>query len=795
MPIPFAVRPAIVCVAGALCVLGAQAHPPSRVRAFDIPAGDLKAAVDQYARETGSQVLYKLQDVQGLTTAGVRGSFDEAEALRLLLVGTPLSFKKEGASALVLFRDAASKAASETSAGADTVNTLEAVTVTAQRRPEEAQSVPIALTSFSAATLERQRLSNLADVSRLTPGLLVSAFSASNPTIAIRGANNTFSQMGVSKPVAVAVDDVFVPRNSAAAFELFDLENVTVLKGPQGTLFGRNVTGGAVVMQTRKPQYDVNSAEGQLTLGNFGAVSIDALANLALGDEKALKLSIATRDRNGAGRDRLTERDQDDLKSRNARGQLRFGLADVEGIISADYGEDSNNGRTLSSNTLGDDGNRRTSEVGVAQSFDRTLWGASAKFEYSRPWGDITSVTAYRHADSAEVYSSVGASYKLLVSGSQLITSDSERVSTISEELRYATPTASWGSFQTGVFLLDEDGTRQLGTRSLAAVTGATVGSTLSDQSVRTRSYSLFADGTWRWTSSLSLSAGGRYTHDQKTASLVRTNLLVPAQSFSAQGLSASWHEFTPRLALNWQPSMSMLFYTSITKGFTAGGFNTDATSLAALTTPFNPETVVNREVGMKSQWLDNRLRVNVSLFDMDYRDKQEFVNNTTTGILSIVNASSASIRGAEVELAYKPASWLNLSATYGQLKTRYDKFQIGNINNTGNPMASSPRDKASVAADWRLPVAFGVVTGALSYGWQSAYNTGAANDPNLRIPSYGLLNFNVGLEAPDRRWRVQAWVKNATNRDYILTRSTQVVRAEYLGAPRTYGVTLGTRY
>lgn len=795
MPIPFAVRPAVVCVASALCVLGAQAQAPSRVLAFDIPAGDLKAAVDQYARQTGSQVLYKLQDVQGLTTTGVHGSFDEAEALRLLLAGTPLSFKKEGASALVLFRDAAAKAASEASAAPDTVNTLEAVTVTAQRRPEEAQTVPIALTSFSAATLERQRLSSLADVSRLTPGLLVSAFSASNPTIAIRGANNTFSQMGVSKPVAVAIDDVFVPRNSAAAFELFDLENVTVLKGPQGTLFGRNVTGGAVVMQTRKPQYDVNSAEGQLTVGNFGAVSVDALANLALGEEKALKLSVATRDRDGTGRDRLTGRSQDDLKSRNTRGQFRFGLGDLEGMISADYGEDSNNGRTLSSNTLGDDGNRRTSEVGVPQSFDRTLWGASAKFEYSRPWGDITSVTAYRHADSAEVYSSVGANYALLASGSQLITSDSERVRTVSEELRYATPTASWGSFQTGVFLLNEDGTRLLGTSSLAAITGKTVGSTLADQSVRTRSYSLFADGSWRWTQSLSLSVGGRYTHDQKTASLVRTNLLVPAQSFTAQGLSASWKEFTPRLALNWQAAEATLLYASLTKGFTAGGFNTDATSLAALTTPFNPETVVNREIGMKSQWLDNRLRVNISVFDMDYRDKQEFVNNTTTGILSIVNASSASIRGAEVELAYKPASWLNLSATYGQLKTRYDQFQIGNINNTGNPMASSPRDKASVAADWRLPVAFGVVTGAFSYGWQSAYNTGAANDPNLRIPSYGLLNFNLGLEAPDRRWRVQAWAKNATNRDYILTRSTQVVRAEYLGAPRTYGITLGTRY
>jgi iron complex outermembrane receptor protein len=789
----FLVRPAIVWLASALCVVSAQAQ--TRTLEFNIAAGELKPALDLYARQTGVQMLYKVEDLQGLMTAGVRGSHDEIEALRLLLASTPLSFKKDGANALVLFRAPAAAAPGHAD-DADTLTVLETITVTAQRRPEAAQSVPIALSSFSAATLETQRLSNLSDISRLTPGLLVSAFSVSNPTIAIRGANNTFSQMGVSKPVAVAVDDVFAPRNSAAAFELFDLENVTVLKGPQGTLFGRNVTGGAVMIQTRRPSYEKAGSEAQLSFGNLGAVSVDALTNLVLGDEKALKLSVATRDRDGTGRDRISGREQDDLRSRNARGQFRMGITgDLEALFSADYGEDGSQGRTLSSNGVGDDGDRRTSELGAVQGFDRTLWGASAKFEYSRPWGDITSITAYRHAASREDYASVGASYTLLASGSQLLTSDAERVGTFSHELRYATPAAGWGSFQAGIFLLDEDGTRQLGTRSLGAGSGAVVAATLADQAVRTRSASLFADGTWRWTPTLSLTAGGRYTRDRKTASLVRSNLLAPAQGFTEQGLTASWQEFTPRVALNWQPTDAMLLYGSVTKGFTAGGFNTEASTLAALRTPFNPETVVNRELGLKSQWLANRLRVNLSVFDMSYRDKQEFLNNTVTGILSIMNASRATVRGAELELAFKPTAWLNLAATYGQLKARYDQFQIGNINYTGNPMASSPRDKASLAADWRVPVAAGVVTGALSYGWQAAYNTGAANDPNLRIPAYGLLNFNVGLEATDRRWRVQAWVKNATDRDYILTRSTQVVRAEYLGAPRTFGVTAGLRF
>jgi iron complex outermembrane receptor protein len=277
--------------------------------------------------------------------------------------------------------------------------------------------------------------------------------------------------------------------------------------------------------------------------------------------------------------------------------------------------------------------------------------------------------------------------------------------------------------------------------------------------------------------------------------SLVRADLLRPTAGFAAHDLRADWGELTPRLALNWTPARAVLLYASATRGFTAGGFNTDATSLAALVQPFDPETVLNHELGLKSQWLDNRLRVNLSVFDMRYRDKQEFVNNSLTGILSITNASRATVRGAELELAWKPAPWLGLSANYGHLDTRYDRFEIGNIHYTGNPLASSPRGKASLAADWRVPVPLGQVFGAISCGWQSDYNTGAANDPNLRIAGYALLNMNLGLESADRRWRVQAWVKNATDRDYILTRSTQVVRAEYLGEPRTFGVTAGVRF
>ncbi|WP_416975983.1 TonB-dependent receptor plug domain-containing protein, partial [Streptomyces sp. 4F14] len=148
---------------------------------------------------------------------------------------------------------AAPKAASSLEAGDVEPSMVEKIIVTAQKREEAAQDVPITLTAFSGRAAETYRLESLRDISRLTPGLLVSSFSYSSPTIAIRGATNTFTQIGANKPVAVVLDDLFIPRNSAATFDLYGLNSVQVLKGPQGTLFGRNVTGGAIILDTGKP--------------------------------------------------------------------------------------------------------------------------------------------------------------------------------------------------------------------------------------------------------------------------------------------------------------------------------------------------------------------------------------------------------------------------------------------------------------------------------------------------------------------------------------------------------------
>lgn len=185
---------------------------------------------------------------------------------------------------------------------------------------------------------------------------------------------------------------------------------------------------------------------------------------------------------------------------------------------------------------------------------------------------------------------------------------------------------------------------------------------------------------------------------------------------------------------------------------------------------------------------------MNASVFDMKYEDKQELFFNNVTRVLTITNAAKARIKGVETEVFYKATDWLNLSLTYGYLDTVYEDFIIpGGAVYTGNPLASSPRHKGSVAADFRKPVGAGLIFGALSWTTTEGYYTGASKDPNLYITAYDLTNASFGYETG--LWSALVWVRNAGDQDYVLTPSTQGVLAEYLGEPRTWGLTLSRRF
>jgi iron complex outermembrane receptor protein len=761
----------------------------AQTASFDVPASEVGQAVRIMARQGGVQIVVAGRVAQGRRTRGVRGTMSVEQALDTMLADTGLVARTTAPRTYVIVPSPQAVAAP----GEAAPLAITDIVVTAQRRPESQQSVPISLTAFGREEARDYRLQTLRDVSRLTPGLLVSNFSFASPIIAVRGATNTFNQIGANKPVGVLVDDVFIARNSAATFDLFGVESIQVLRGPQGTLFGRNVTGGVIVVDSGRPAYDASKLDLEFAGGSYDTLNADALADVALSDGAAVRVAGAVRRHDGYGRDRLTGQELDDQDSASGRAQLRLALApELEVLVGGDYAVDRTGGRTLSSIGAGDDGDRRTSEAGFKQGFDRQQGGVSGRVFWDTGAGQVTSITAWRRSRTTDIYANVGANFRFLAgTQSQAVSDDRDRVSTFSQELRFASQQWDRGEFVVGAYFADEDATRQLGSRAFAARTGALVTDQLADGAVQSRTFAVFADGALRPMPWLTLRAGGRYTWDHKEADLVRTDFLRPAAAFSSFGQKETWKRFTPRAVVEVTPRHNLLAYASFARGYTAGGFNTEAAVVSAFTGGYDPETVDNYEAGLKSEWLDHRLRLNVSAFRMRYSDKQEIYFDNLTRILNIYNAAKATSKGVEVELQARPAPWLNLGATYGYLDTRYDDFVIpGGVDNTGNRLGSAPRHKASFAANIDVPAGALRIVGNAVYSYTSGYCTGATADPGLYVPGYSLVNGQLGIASRDGRRRIAVFARNLLDKDYLLIPSTQVVRAEYLGEPRTIGVT-----
>lgn len=782
--------------ATSLVVLAAPAL--AQTRTFDVPAQDVTGAVRQLARQAKIQIVVTGRVAKGRKSSAVTGALSVEQALERMLAGTGLVARSTGSGTFVVVASPEAVSLAKEAEPLNGANTD--IVVTAQRRQESQQSVPISLSAFGQETIRDLRLQNLRDVSRMTPGLLVSSFSVSSPIIAIRGATNTFNQIGANKPVGVLVDDVFIARNSAAAFELFGLDSIQVLRGPQGTLFGRNVTGGVIIIDSGRPSYDESKLDLQLSGGSYNTLNADALADVVVAPQTAVRIAGSVRRHDGYGYDRLTGQELDNQDSVNIRGQVRTALTDsLEFLVGGDYAVDKTNGRTLSSIGAGSDGDRRTSETGFLQGFARKQGGLSGRLFWDTGVGELTSITAWRRSSTSDVYSGVGANYRFLTgSQTQAVTNDQDRVTTFSQELRFASKRWDIGDFVVGAYFSNEDATRQLQSRNLAAVTGRVTGNQLTDAAIQSRTFAIFADGTLRPAPWLAVKLGGRYTWDRKEADLTRANFITPAAGFTATGQKASWSRFTPRAVVEVTPIDTLMLYGSYSRGYTAGSFNTEANTLAIFQAGYDPETVDNYEIGFKSDWLNRRLRVNVSAFNMKYKNKQEQYSDLSfnPARFNIYDAGRATMRGIEGEVQIRPADWLSLGANYSYLDAHYDEFVIpGGVSYTGNRLGSAPRDKFAVNGSLDIPVGGVRIIGNAVYSYTGGYYTGAAKDPGLYVKSYDLVNGQIGIASKDDRFRVAVFARNLLNKDYLLIPSTQTVRAEYLGEPRTIGVTFNGKF
>ncbi|MEL6367652.1 MAG: TonB-dependent receptor [Pseudomonadota bacterium] len=813
----------LALIATAALTLGQCAHAnPNAVTQFNLPSQRLDDALQAYAELTGLQLLYAAELTSDQSSASVIGRMSNAQALAQLLEGSNIAFRFVNDTSVALSTEGvdeggvadsteAGKAQSPSSnelrqpdAGADaSYNTVEEIIVTAQIREERLQDIPVSGTAFLGDLIESNRLLEIDDIARFTPGLASSFFNYSSPIIAVRGANNTFSQAGAGKPVGVFIDGVFVPRYSASSFELFDLEQVTVLRGPQGTLFGRNVTGGAIQIQTLEPSFEETDVRFRLGAGNFDLIEAAGLISGPLADGVAGKVSVSYKDRGGFGFDRFNGQNLELLESLNIRSSLRFELSDTAELrLSADYATDETGGRSVSfissndgADLTGNDGDIRTAEIGQPQSYERDIFGLAAHLDWTVRGGEIQSITAYRTSDAREEYSLGSGNVTLPSVSTQFLKDEVDEPTSFSQELRYVSDPSDVFDFIVGLYYYQEETDRFVGDVLLGIGGNARFVDRFFNVNADTTSLAAYAQLTFHLGDQFDIGVGARYTTEDKDVTVDFVDNNNPANNFLTSP-SNDFSEFTPRLTFTYRPQDNVTLFASWTEGFTAGGFNTETNNIDAIELGFEPETITAYELGAKTSWADGRVIANLTLFDQEFENKLEGFFTPAGPFFSIFNAAEATMSGAELEFSWAMTDALTASATYATLDTEYESFVIPlGADFSGNELPTSPETTYSLSLDYLKPLSnSSEISGSLTYTFQDEYFSGASNIDDFLIDDYSLINARFGYAWDGGRWQADVWAKNLTDEDFVRIRGNQGALGELYGPPRTYGISITYR-
>ncbi|MEZ5512692.1 MAG: TonB-dependent receptor [Steroidobacteraceae bacterium] len=622
--------------------------------------------------------------------------------------------------------------AQEPAGGEKVIQALEEVTVTAQRREEAAQTVPLAITALSAEMLERQQIRSIAQLDQVVPNIVMNenTGTSSASKIFLRGVGEDESFFTADTPVGIYVDDVYIARQTGAMFDLFDVERLEVLRGPQGTLYGRNTSAGAVKLVSKKPKLGQSLAQAELTVGNYSRFDVRASGNLPIGDSLALQGALLMRTRDGYTRNAFDGKDVNDKDVKGARVSLLAEPTDrFRALFSADYiRERSTPGYAvpLTVNAQRDplpDPVPRTGDFFVTNSDivdplnDLDQWGLSATLEFdATDTLVVKSITSYRTLDNLLYLDADGDVYRPApsITGEFHLFQDQKQYQ-VSQELQALGKLAdNRFRYVAGLYFFREN--NQQDTKSvigIPALFGLPVSAAgrldltnTAREEMTTDSYAAFVSGTYEITDRLSLTGGLRYTRESKEFTndvlLPNGNLQVvclnrtgaaPVQVAAApctgpqlalgyvdfanqSAFDRTWDDVTPRVVVDYQLTDTALMYASAAKGFKGG--TTSGRDTAALRNLLRivgaPETNWSYELGIKADWLDRRLRTNAAVFRNEYEGLQ-FGVTTPDGGFGRINAGDATIEGVELELTAVPLDGLELNASVGLLDSKYTKW------------------------------------------------------------------------------------------------------------------------
>jgi iron complex outermembrane recepter protein len=705
--------------------------------------------------------------------------------------------------AIVLFAAATGEGAEQPDA------VIAQVIVTAERRPQEIQSVPLSITAVTAADIRSFNMLNTVDLPAAVPGLNFTQ-QGIGATPFIRGVGSMSGAIGNESSVSVYVDGVYIAAPTADIFSLYDAAQVEVLKGPQGTLFGRNATGGVIQIVRRDPSSEP-STEVRVQRSSYSTTDGSIYGTTDLGDNLAASMTLHHREQQRGWGTNL------------ATGESTF-RHDETGAATKIVWTPGSQTRVVLSGSYFD----RTGEDGIGYHIVPGSLAADGKTTFGgfyNSWGSPQDRGGYRHAVFSARLEQDLSSFRLIntVSWQELnaffrLDQDETPLRivdapitqygrTLTEELQaLSSADSAWQWIVGAYYLHDISAYNPLSLQGIAALPFASL-NIYSEQ--RTDSYAIYGQTTAHLTSRTHLTLGARYTYDgrdidSRTVGAIDEEraTLNPVQK------SATWKKPTWRLALSRDFTDDLMAYVSWDRGFKSGVFNL----LNYASPPVHPEVLDAYQAGVKSEWLEHRLRFNVAGFWYQYENIQ--VESIVAGATVSVNAAAARMKGIEVDLDYLPTSRVSLRAGLALLDGRYTDFAEAPINvpnrdaagnltggNTviagdarGNRTVRSPRTTASLHGGYRIPTRAGEIDLGVSY----AYSTNFAWDPDNRLQqrAYELVSASIGWTSPSEALGVRASGTNLTNSEVsVFTLASALGDFGTPRPPRTFSLELIAKF
>ncbi|MYM64928.1 TonB-dependent receptor [Pseudomaricurvus sp. HS19] len=705
---------------------------------------------------------------------------------------------------------------------------LEEVVVTAQKREQNLQDVPVAVTAFSAADLENAGVQDVTELQKSAPNVTMQVSRGTNTTLTayVRGIGQADPLWGFEPGVGLYIDDVYIARPQGGVLDVYDVERIEVLRGPQGTLYGKNTIGGAVKYVTKRltgePELSING-----TVGSYDQRDLKVSGQLPLIQDKLLfGASVAKFERDGFGEFLLNGEENYNKDIETARVSLEFlPTESLAFMLNADKTNDNSNakgGHRMTPSLLVPDLPTPSNvfdswaDMDTNNSVDTSGVSLTVKWDLSDAF-TFKSITAYREGETftnIDFDSTPLGSVHVPAVYDDDQTTQEFQLTYVGDKLNLVTGLYYYEGSASGAFDV------LLGAFNVAGPFDPSLGifDAVTAGTVDTTSYSAYIHATYAFNDSWALTLGGRYTYDEKEAEVYKEQLFVDGMSSALGGQDLmslavltdytndnDWSQFSPRISVDYTINDDMMAYASYSQGFKSGGFDMrgDASVNPNTVNGFDPEIVDTWELGYKAEFADGRVRMNAAIFYSDYTDMQVTVQEAVGGgsnyVSSVLNAGESEIQGVELEAITQLTENLSATVMLGYLDAEYKKVESGGTDIADLwEFANTPEKTGAIRLNYNRSLgSLGdiVLSGGASY--RSETQIFATASP-LDEKSYTLWDASAVWYSSDEHWTVGLHGKNLTDEEYRVGGynfpglGLEDSITAYYGNPRTVSLNLG---